>query len=89
MGEVVNIRDYKRKEEKKLIKAPDGHEELVEFMMRAAETPYVAPDKDTSKSHNEMILDRMKGVPANVASANDPTIFGDPNIYAAPEKDPA
>jgi len=79
MGEVVNIRDYKRKEEKK---------PLTDLEKLACELMDVMV-KDTAKSHNEMILDRMKGVPANVASVDDPTIFGDPNVYAAPDKDPA
>lgn len=49
--------------------------------------PLKAPVQ-SGRAHNEMILDRVRGIPANVEIAGA-IVDGDPNIYNAPERDPA
>lgn len=55
-------------------------------------SPLAAQVKQELASHNEVILSRMRGVPANSAGAAQTYgDFQDPNVrpYLAPDQDPA
>jgi hypothetical protein len=85
MDNVVQLRDFKRREEREAadvrLATRVGMAELIAESV--CEMPPVQP---SYKAHNAAILQRISGVPANVAMP-DSYVGGDPNVYSSVEKD--